>query len=428
VILLFVDVARIYVKAGDGGDGAVSFRREKYIPAGGPDGGDGGDGGDIVFVASEDLHTLMDFRYKKKFVAGNGENGRGNKMFGKRGEDLIIKVPPGTVIRDEDTGLVLADLREPGQRKVIARGGRGGKGNVHFATPTRQAPKFARQGQKGQERKLVLELKSIADVGLVGFPNVGKSTILSILSSARPKIADYHFTTLKPNLGVVRVRNEKSFIMADIPGIIEGAHKGVGLGLEFLRHIERTRLLIHVLDISGSEGRDPVEDFNLINTELKSYSEKLAARPQIIAANKMDVTGAEENLKRVRDALEPAGYKVFPVSAAQARGFEPLLDEVIRMLSELPEPEPIEEEADPDFLADRIAGEPFNITRDEDEFVVSGPAVDKLLGMVNLDDYESLQYFQRMLRRLGIIDALRDAGIRDGDSVRLNDFSFEFIE
>jgi len=426
--LLFVDVARIYVKAGDGGDGAVSFRREKYIPAGGPDGGDGGDGGDIVFVASEDLHTLMDFRYKKKFVAGNGENGRGNKMFGKRGEDLIIKVPPGTVIRDEDTGLVLADLREPGQRKVIARGGRGGKGNVHFATPTRQAPKFARQGQKGQERKLVLELKSIADVGLVGFPNVGKSTILSILSSARPKIADYHFTTLKPNLGVVRVRNEKSFIMADIPGIIEGAHKGVGLGLEFLRHIERTRLLIHVLDISGSEGRDPVEDFNLINTELKSYSEKLAARPQIIAANKMDVTGAEENLKRVRDALEPAGYKVFPVSAAQARGFEPLLDEVIRMLSELPEPEPIEEEADPDFLADRIAGEPFNITRDEDEFVVSGPAVDKLLGMVNLDDYESLQYFQRMLRRLGIIDALRDAGIRDGDSVRLNDFSFEFIE
>ncbi len=426
--MLFVDVARIYVKAGDGGDGAVSFRREKYIPAGGPDGGDGGDGGDIVFVASEDLHTLMDFRYKKKFVAGNGENGRGNKMFGKRGEDLIIKVPPGTVIRDEDTGLVLADLREPGQRKVIARGGRGGKGNVHFATPTRQAPKFARQGQKGQERKLVLELKSIADVGLVGFPNVGKSTILSILSSARPKIADYHFTTLKPNLGVVRVRNEKSFIMADIPGIIEGAHKGVGLGLEFLRHIERTRLLIHVLDISGSEGRDPVEDFNLINTELKSYSEKLAARPQIIAANKMDVTGAEENLKRVRDALEPAGYKVFPVSAAQARGFEPLLDEVIRMLSELPEPEPIEEEADPDFLADRIAGEPFNITRDEDEFVVSGPAVDKLLGMVNLDDYESLQYFQRMLRRLGIIDALRDAGIRDGDSVRLNDFSFEFIE
>ncbi|HPT77666.1 MAG TPA: GTPase ObgE [Candidatus Atribacteria bacterium] len=425
---MFVDVARIYVKAGDGGDGAVSFRREKYIPAGGPDGGDGGDGGDIVFVASEDLHTLMDFRYKKKFVAGNGENGRGNKMFGKRGEDLIIKVPPGTVIRDEDTGLVLADLREPGQRKVIARGGRGGKGNVHFATPTRQAPKFARQGQKGQERKLVLELKSIADVGLVGFPNVGKSTILSILSSARPKIADYHFTTLKPNLGVVRVRNEKSFIMADIPGIIEGAHKGVGLGLEFLRHIERTRLLIHVLDISGSEGRDPVEDFNLINTELKSYSEKLAARPQIIAANKMDVTGAEENLKRVRDALEPAGYKVFPVSAAQARGFEPLLDEVIRMLSELPEPEPIEEEADPDFLADRIAGEPFNITRDEDEFVVSGPAVDKLLGMVNLDDYESLQYFQRMLRRLGIIDALRDAGIRDGDSVRLNDFSFEFIE
>ncbi len=425
---MFVDVARIYVRAGDGGDGAVSFRREKYIPAGGPDGGDGGDGGDIVFVASEDLHTLMDFRYRKKFVAGNGENGRGNKMFGKKGEDLIIKVPPGTIIRDEDTGLVLADMKEPGQRKVIARGGRGGKGNVHFATPTRQAPKFARKGQKGQERRLVLELKSIADVGLVGFPNVGKSTILSILSSARPKIADYHFTTLNPNLGVVKVRNEQSFIMADIPGIIEGAHKGVGLGLEFLRHIERTRLLIHVLDVSGSEGRDPVEDFNLINAELKSYSEKLAGRPQIVAANKMDVTGAEENLKRVKDALEPAGYKVFPVSAAQAKGFEPLLDEVIRMLSELPEPEPMEEEADLESLADRIGGEPFSITREQDEFVVSGPAVDRLLGMVNLDDHESLQYFQRMLRRLGIIDALREAGIKDGDSVRLNDFSFDFID
>src|SRR5690554_185692 len=278
----------------------------------------------------------MDFRFKKKFIAERGEDGKGQKRFGRRGQDLIIKVPVGTVIRDEETGLVIADLNTKGEKRIIARGGRGGKGNVHFATATRQAPKFARQGQKGQEKYVILELKSIADVGLVGFPNVGKSTILSILSAARPKIADYHFTTLTPNLGVVRVRNDKSFVMADIPGIIEGAHEGVGLGLEFLRHIERTRLLVHVVDVSGIEGRDPVDDFYLISNELTKYSEKLATRPQIIVANKIDITDSQENIRKLQAELEPKGYKVFAISAAQNKGFEPLLDEIIHMLSQLP--------------------------------------------------------------------------------------------
>ena len=277
---MFVDKVKIYIKAGNGGNGSISFRREKYVPNGGPDGGDGGDGGNVVFVVNPGLHTLMDFRYRKHFKAEPGEDGHSRNQTGRKGQDLIIEVPPGTVVRDEQTGLVLADLRTPGQRKVLARGGKGGKGNVHFATATRQAPRFAREGTKGQERTVILELKSIADVGLVGFPNVGKSTILSILTSARPKIADYHFTTLTPNLGVVRAREGQSFVMADIPGIIEGAHEGVGLGLEFLRHIERTRILIHVIDASGSEGRDPLEDFHKINTELREYSEKLAERPQ----------------------------------------------------------------------------------------------------------------------------------------------------
>ncbi|MDD3612373.1 MAG: GTPase ObgE [Eubacteriales bacterium] len=422
---MFVDYVKIHVRAGDGGDGSVSFRREKYIPNGGPDGGDGGDGGSILFEASEDLHTLMDFRFKKKFIAERGEDGKGQKRFGRRGQDLIIKVPVGTVIRDEETGLVIADLNTKGEKRIIARGGRGGKGNVHFATATRQAPKFARQGQKGQERSLILELKSIADVGLVGFPNVGKSTILSILSAARPKIADYHFTTLKPSLGVVRVREDASFVMADIPGIIEGAHEGVGLGLKFLRHIERTRLLLHVIDVSGLEGRDPIEDFESIRGELQKYSEKLVDKPQLIAANKMDIPGAEDNIERLKAQLEPQGYKVFPVSAAQNKGFKPLLDEIIRMLSQIPEPESFEEELDIFEQEEEI---PFEINKEGDEFVVSGPMMDRLFTMINLDNYDSLQYFQRVLRKHGVIDALREAGVKDGDTVHIKDFSFDFID
>jgi GTP-binding protein len=422
---VFVDYVKIHVRAGDGGDGSVSFRREKYIPNGGPDGGDGGDGGSILFEASEDLHTLMDFRFKKKFIAERGEDGKGQKRFGRRGQDLIIKVPVGTVIRDEETGLVIADLNTKGEKRIIARGGRGGKGNVHFATATRQAPKFARQGQKGQERSLILELKSIADVGLVGFPNVGKSTILSILSAARPKIADYHFTTLKPSLGVVRVREDASFVMADIPGIIEGAHEGVGLGLKFLRHIERTRLLLHVIDVSGLEGRDPIEDFESIRGELQKYSEKLVDKPQLIAANKMDIPGAEDNIERLKAQLEPQGYKVFPVSAAQNKGFKPLLDEIIRMLSQIPEPESFEEELDIFEQEEEI---PFEISKEGDEFVVSGPMMDRLFTMINLDNYDSLQYFQRVLRKHGVIDALREAGVKDGDTVHIKDFSFDFID
>lgn len=422
---MFVDYVKIHVRAGDGGDGSVSFRREKYIPNGGPDGGDGGDGGSILFEASEDLHTLMDFRFKKKFIAERGEDGKGQKRFGRRGQDLIIKVPVGTVIRDEETGLVIADLNTKGEKRIMARGGRGGKGNVHFATATRQAPKFARQGQKGQERSLILELKSIADVGLVGFPNVGKSTILSILSAARPKIADYHFTTLKPSLGVVRVREDASFVMADIPGIIEGAHEGVGLGLKFLRHIERTRLLLHVIDVSGLEGRDPIEDFESIRGELQKYSEKLVDKPQLIAANKMDIPGAEDNIERLKAQLEPQGYKVFPVSAAQNKGFKPLLDEIIRMLLQIPEPESFEEELDIFEQEEEI---PFEISKEGDEFVVSGPMMDRLFTMINLDNYDSLQYFQRVLRKHGVIDALREAGVKDGDTVHIKDFSFDFID
>ncbi len=421
---MFVDKVKIHIKAGNGGNGSVSFRREKYIPNGGPDGGDGGNGGDIIFTVNSGLHTLMDFRYKKKFVAENGEDGRGQKRFGKSGEPLLIEVPPGTIVRDEQTGLVLADLKEPGQQKVLARGGRGGKGNVHFATSTRQAPRFAREGGKGQERTVILELKSIADVGLVGFPNVGKSTILSVLSSARPKIADYHFTTLHPNLGVVEARG-RSFVMADIPGIIEGAHQGVGLGYEFLRHIERTRILVHVIDVSGIEGRNPLEDFHIINRELKKYSEKLAERPQIVAANKLDIPEADDNLKRLKASLEPMGFKVFPVSAAQNKGFTPLLDEILRLLDEIPELESYEDEVDVYSLD---IEDPYEILIENGEYVVTGPAVDKLLGMVNLDDYESLQFFQRMLRKHGIIDALREKGVQDGDTVRMNDVSFDFVD
>jgi len=423
---MFIDVAKIYIKAGDGGNGAVSFRREKYVPNGGPDGGDGGNGGNIVFVVNTGKNTLLDFKYKKSFKAQRGENGQSKNMKGKDGEDLIIEVPPGTIIRDAETGRILADLTKPNERRILARGGRGGKGNARFATATRQAPRFAEEGQKGEEAWLTLELKLIADVGLVGFPNVGKSTILSVLTAARPKIANYPFTTLSPNLGVVETPYGKSFVLADIPGIIEGAHKGVGLGHDFLRHIERTRVLIHVIDASGFEGRDPVNDFYVVCKEIEAYSAELAKRPHIVAANKMDLPSSAENIKRLKNELGKKGIKVFPVSAVSNKGFDDLLKEVVKLLDEIPPIEPFEEEAD---LSDIVVEQmPFEIHLEGDVYVVSGPVVDRILGRVNLDDYESLQYFQRMLRRRGIIDALREKGIQNGDTVRMNDLEFEFID
>jgi len=423
---MFIDLAKIYIKAGDGGHGAVSFRREKYEPNGGPDGGDGGNGGNVIFVVDTGKNTLVDFRYKKHFKAQNGENGQSRNRRGKDGEDLIIEVPPGTIVKDAESGRILADLTKPGERKVLARGGRGGKGNARFATATRQAPRFAQDGEKGQELWVILELKLIADVGLVGFPNVGKSTILSVLTSARPKIANYPFTTLAPNLGVVETRYGKSFIMADIPGIVEGAHQGIGLGYDFLRHIERTRILIHVVDASGLEGRDPLDDFFVICKEIESFSPALANRPHIVAANKMDLPSSEKNFKRLKQELDRKEIKVFPVSAASKKGFDELVKEVVKLLDELPPVEPLEEEAD--FSDMVIEQQPFEIHLEGDVYVVSGPVIDRLLGSVNLDDYESLQYFQRMLRRRGIIDALREKGIQNGDTVRMNDLEFDFID
>ena len=423
---MFVDVVKIYIKAGDGGNGAVSFRREKYVPAGGPDGGDGGNGGDVVFVVNTGKHTLMDFRYKKSFKAQPGEDGRGKKMNGKRGEDVVIEVPPGTILRDSETNKIIADLTAPGQRKIVAYGGRGGRGNARFATATRQAPRFAKDGKKGHELWVTLELKSIADVGLIGFPNVGKSTILSVLTASRPKIANYHFTTLSPNLGVVNTKFDQSFVMADIPGIIEGAHQGTGLGIDFLRHIERTRILVHVLDASGVEGRDPIEDFYTINKELESFSSELAQRPQVVAANKTDIPSAQNNIARLEEELKDQDIKVFSVSAATGKGFDQLIAELVKMLDELPPMEPFEEEWD--WMDEDIEGQPFEIDIVDGIYVVSGPAIDRLLGSVNLDDYESMQYFQRTLRKRGIIDALRDAGINDGDTVQMNDLEFDFLE
>ncbi|MGI6189055.1 MAG: GTPase ObgE [Caldicoprobacteraceae bacterium] len=424
---MFVDVAKIYIKGGDGGQGAVSFRREKYIPRGGPDGGDGGDGGNVVFVVDPGMHTLMDFRYKTRYKAESGFNGGSNNKKGRNGKELHIRVPPGTVIKDAETGRILADMRHHSLTKILARGGRGGKGNARFATSTRQAPRFSQPGEKGEERWVVLELKSIADVGLIGFPNVGKSTILSVLTSARPKIANYHFTTLTPNLGVVEIDREHSFILADIPGLIEGAHKGSGLGHDFLRHIERTRMFVHVVDVSGMEGRDPIEDYNVINKELEAYSSKLMQRPQVVAANKCDIPGWEQNFEKLKEYLEPRGIKVFPISAVQKQGFKELLWEIENMLKELPADESFEDDEE-DIYSSALYEQPFEITLDGDVYVVSGPVVDRLLDSVNLNDNESLQYFQRMLRRRGIIDALREKGIKDGDTVRIRDVEFDYID
>lgn len=423
---MFIDRAKIQIKAGNGGDGKVSFHREKYITAGGPDGGDGGKGGDIVFEVDGGLSTLIDFRYKRKYVAPSGENGGASNRSGKSGKELVIKVPPGTLVKDEKTGRILADMTEHGKKVVIAKGGKGGKGNQHFATPTRQMPSFARAGDVGEEYDVLLELKLIADVGLVGFPNAGKSTILSIVSAAEPKIADYPFTTLEPNLGVVRVDQGKSFVMADIPGLIEGAHEGVGLGHEFLRHVERTRLLLHVVDLAAVDGRDPISDFDTINEELRKYNPKLAERPQIIAANKVDLPDGQDNLEEFKKYVEEKGFSVFPLSAATNKGIKELVNHISAKLDELPDINlSIENEEEVIYTAEEQ--EPFTVRKEGDVYIVEGNWIRKVVGSTNFDVYESLQYFQRSLKTKGVIDELEAQGINEGDTVRIYDIEFDYV-
>ena len=426
---MFVDRAKIYIKSGKGGDGSVSFRAEKYVPAGGPDGGDGGKGGDVIFQADSNLRTLMDFRYKTKYVAEDGENGKKKKQFGKNGGDLVLKVPPGTSIYDEETGLLMADLVLSGDTFVAAKGGRGGKGNVHFKTSTRQAPNFAEAGGFAQERTVFLELKLIADVGIIGFPNVGKSTLLSIVTSAKPKIANYHFTTIAPNLGVVELY-EKSFVIADIPGLIEGAHKGLGLGLSFLKHIERTKFLLHVVDISGSEGRNPIEDFDKINEELKSYSSKLTKKPQIVAANKMDLLYDEEKYEAFKAYVEGKGYKVFPISAASSQGVQDVIKYIASELDNLPEDTTDEEEVMFDF---DIHGQTedyreVRVSRENDYYILEGKQLEKIFNSTNFNDLESLRYLYNYLKSRGAIDKLKELGIREGDTVKIKDYEFEYYD
>ena len=419
----FVDRVRITAKAGNGGNGSASFHREKFVINGGPDGGDGGNGGDILINADANMHTLLDFRFRSKYTAENGEDGKANRCTGKKGSDLVIRVPVGTVIYDDLTNRVMADMDQAGETRTLLRGGKGGWGNQHFATPTRQAPNFAKPGVKTEIRTLRLELKTIADVGLIGYPNVGKSSILSVVTSARPKVGNYHFTTLTPNLGIVR-RYGKDIVLADIPGLIEGAADGAGLGHDFLRHVERTRLLLHVIDISGSEGRDPLDDLDRINSELDRYGD-LGQRPQIIVCNKTDLPGAEENLKRMRILAEGMGCPVFPVSAATHQGFDELLDETARELEDLPPVLHYQEEEIPEEEAGRDS---FEIFRDDGVFIVTGPGMDRLIDSVNFEDQDSLNWFHRTLRRTGVIDALRDAGAREGSVVRIAEMEFDFVE
>ena len=419
----FVDQVRITAKAGNWGNGSASFHREKYVQNGGPDGGDGGKGGDVLLYADVNMHTLLDFRFHSKYTAENGGDGASLMRSGKRGEDLIIKVPVGTVVREAESGRVMADMDQPGETRILLHGGRGGWGNKHFATATRQAPNFAKPGTKTEIYTLRLELKTIADVGLVGYPNVGKSSILSAVTSAKPRVGNYHFTTLTPNLGIVR-QYGKDIVLADIPGLIEGAADGAGLGHDFLRHVERTRLLLHVVDISGSEGRDPLEDLDQINTELERYG-NLGEKPQIIVCNKMDLPGAAENAKRMRSLAEGMGCPMFEVSAATHQGFKELLAETARQLENLPPilhyqeeeaPEPEKKEAD------------WRVIFDGATYFVEGAGMERLLETVNFDDLESLNWFHRTLRKMGVIDALREAGAGEGSSVMIGDMEFDFVE
>ena len=426
-VRMFIDKARIFVKAGNGGNGAVSFRREKYVPAGGPDGGDGGRGANIIMVADTGLRTLMDFKYKKKYSAQHGEDGSKKKRAGKNGEDLILSVPEGTVIRDEKTGLIIADLKKAGDQAVVARGGYGGKGNHHFANAVRQAPAFAKSGTDGQERWITLELKMIADVGLLGFPNVGKSTFLSVVTSAKPKIANYHFTTLTPNLGVVQTRHGESFVIADIPGIIEGAADGVGLGHDFLRHVERTKVLVHIVDISGIEGRDPIDDFEKINEELRLYNERLSTRPQLVVANKSDLLFDESIYENFKKTMEEKGYEVFKMSAATRDGVDQVIDRVSQLLNEVEEVELVSQEElyRPELDVDEDGG--LKVQVDENGiYVVTGRELRRIMYSVNFDDMESLQFFQAQMEAKGVFDMLREAGIEDGDTVKIYELEFEF--
>ncbi len=423
---MFVDKAKITIKAGNGGNGAVSFHREKYVNAGGPDGGDGGKGGDVIFVVDEGMSTLVDFRYKKKFIAKNGENGSSRNCTGKSAEDLIIKVPRGTLIRDAQTGRLIADISS-NEPKVICKGGKGGAGNQHFATATRQIPRFAKPGQIGEGYEVTLELKLLADVGLVGFPNVGKSTLISVVSEAKPKIANYHFTTLSPVLGLVKLDEGKSFVMADIPGLIEGASDGVGLGHEFLRHVDRCRLIVHVVDVSGVEGRDPKEDFIAINKELKLFSEDLSNRPQIVAANKSDMASSEQ-IDDFKEFVKDKGYEFFEISAATTAGVDKLIAHIGKMLDTLPpiteyEPEPLTLE----MIEQSQNKQQFSIEVKNGIYYVDAPFLENVMSTVNMEDYESLQYFQRVLRFSGIIDELEGMGIKDGDTVDIFGFQFDFI-
>ena len=424
---MFVDQAKIYIKAGDGGDGAVSFHREKYVAAGGPDGGDGGKGGDIVFVVDDNISNLIDFRYKRKYVAEKGKNGGGKNCSGRNAPDLVVKVPRGTVVKEIKSGRILADLSTD-EPAIIAHGGKGGRGNAHFATSTRQIPKFAKPGFRGDEYEVMLELKLIADVGLVGFPNVGKSTLISVVSAAKPKIANYHFTTLTPVLGVVKIEEGKSFVMADIPGLIEGASEGVGLGHEFLRHVERCRLIVHVIDVSGSEGRDPIEDFKAINHELENFSMELAEAPQIVAANKSDMATPEQ-VERLRNYVEDQGLLFYEISAATTKGTKELMYGVWERLSVLPpvkqfEAQPLTQEELDDKL---ISKKDFRVTVEDGVYFVEADWLLDILRTANMDDYSSLQYFQNVLRTSGIIDKLEEMGIEEGDTVSIFDFEFEYL-
>ncbi len=424
---MFTDYTKIIIKSGDGGNGAATFRREKYVAAGGPDGGDGGNGGNIYFQVDKDKNTLIDFRYNKKFKAKNGENGSGNHCNGKYGEDLYIKVPIGTVVKDVKTGKVVVDLSKPNQKELILKGGRGGRGNSHFATATRQAPRFSEDGEKGEEKELILELKLLADVGLLGFPNVGKSTFLSTVTEARPKIANYHFTTLEPNLGVVKMKNGDGFVIADIPGIIEGASEGVGLGIQFLRHVERTRLLLHFLDVSGQEGRNPVEDFYAINEELKKYSEKLSTRKQIIVANKIDVIQDEKLLEEVEKLAKKEGLELYKISGATKQGVQELIDHVSEVLKTLPKEDLIEIE---DKIVYTLEDEKqqWEIKKQDEVFIVTGKAVERLMGRINIEDNESMYYLQKSLRNMGIEEQLKEMGICEGDTVIIAGWEMEWYE
>ena len=424
---MFTDYAKITVKSGDGGNGAMTFRREKYVAAGGPDGGDGGRGGSVYFTVDPDTNTLIDFRFKKIFKAQNGQNGSGNNCYGKSGEDLYIKVPLGTVIKDAETQKVVADLSTIGQTELVLSGGRGGKGNSHFATSTRQAPRFSQDGEKGIEKELILELKLLADVGLLGYPNVGKSTFLSRVTSAKPKIADYHFTTIVPNLGVVKTEYGDSFVIADIPGIIKGASQGVGLGIQFLRDIERTRLLLHFIDVSGSEGRNPKEDFYTINEELKEYSEKLSKRKQIIVANKIDSMQNTEKYEELKEVAKKENMEIFKISAATGEGISELMNYISKILKELPKEDLIE-------IEDRVVytlkedKNQFEVVKDNDEYIVIGPAVERLMGRINIGDNESMHYFHKSLKELGIESELKKKGVKEGDTVKILEWEFEWYE